>query len=383
MTQELAQEIVTRTMSIIGRNINVMNEKGMIIGSGDRDRLYQVHDAALLVIQNRERMEIDEEAAEKLSGVKPGINLPILFNGEIVGVVGITGPPSEVSNYGELLKMAAEMMLQQAYLMEQIQWDKRLKQEIVNELLNEEAISDRLFLERANRMGIDLEVPRVALVIELKPHKSETETPGQLHAKVVSLIESKLEKADLLTSSSAFEIVVLKTIPLKNQEWDTSATDQQITQLLGSLKQVKGVSSKIGLGMYFPSAKGISMSYRSAKETLDTGKILYPEREKYTYSEMTFPVLVSRLHRGDHNRELLRPYELIVETDTTRELQETLKVFIEESGELNHTAEKLFIHRNTLRYRLQVIKNITGKDPKNTKDLLELYVSMLLYRLLK
>ena len=51
VTKELAQKIVYRTMEIIDCNINVMNEKGVIIGSGDKKRMDQIHEGALMVLK--------------------------------------------------------------------------------------------------------------------------------------------------------------------------------------------------------------------------------------------------------------------------------------------------------------------------------------------
>lgn len=74
------------------------------------------------------------------------MNLPIFFNGEIVGVVGLTGLPEQIRNYGELVRMAAEMIFQEMILIEEIQWDERLKEELVHQLLQHEKPLDALFL---------------------------------------------------------------------------------------------------------------------------------------------------------------------------------------------------------------------------------------------
>ena len=89
ITQELAQQIVDRTINIIGKNINIMDEKGFIIGSGDKSRLDQYHEGAALVIKNKKKMFIYSENERLMVGVKPGVNLPIEDGDKIIGVVGI------------------------------------------------------------------------------------------------------------------------------------------------------------------------------------------------------------------------------------------------------------------------------------------------------
>jgi carbohydrate diacid regulator len=117
LNKQLAQEIVDRTMGIIGKNINIMDNRGVIIGSGDEKRIDDIHEGAIIVIKQGTGFEITDEEARSLHGVRPGINLPISFDGKILGVIGITGSPDEIRSFGELVRMAAELSLQQAVLM--------------------------------------------------------------------------------------------------------------------------------------------------------------------------------------------------------------------------------------------------------------------------
>ena len=107
LTSELAQEMVERTMHILHQNINVMNADGVIIGSGERKRIGQKHDGARLVLSSGDSVEIDQETSRRLKGVRPGINLPICFHEQVVGVIGITGEPGDIRHHAELVKMAA------------------------------------------------------------------------------------------------------------------------------------------------------------------------------------------------------------------------------------------------------------------------------------
>lgn len=105
-------------------------------------------------IKSGSSYEITQQEADTLRGAKPGVNLPIFFNGEIVGVVGLTGLPEQIRNYGKLVRMAAEMIFQEMILIEEIQWDERLKEELVHQLLQQEEPLDSLFLNE--RIGLIL-----------------------------------------------------------------------------------------------------------------------------------------------------------------------------------------------------------------------------------
>ncbi|WP_366544450.1 sugar diacid recognition domain-containing protein, partial [Salmonella enterica] len=88
-----------------------------------------------LALKENRIVEIDSATANQLKGVRSGINLPISFHEQLIGVVGITGEPEEVRAYAELVKMAAELVIEHMVLIEQRQWDKRYREELINQLI--------------------------------------------------------------------------------------------------------------------------------------------------------------------------------------------------------------------------------------------------------
>ncbi|WP_269768583.1 sugar diacid recognition domain-containing protein [Neisseria weixii] len=166
LDKNLAQQIVERTMDIIGCNINIMDAKGRIIASGDEERIGETHDGALLALSQERTVDIDEQITKNLHGVRPGINLPLRLDGETVGVIGLTGEPDNLREFGRLVCMTAEMMLEQAQLFEMLAQDARLKEELILNLVSTEKISPSMN-EWAKRLGVDLATPRVVCIIEV------------------------------------------------------------------------------------------------------------------------------------------------------------------------------------------------------------------------
>lgn len=111
-------------------------------------------------------VDIDDAVARHLHGVRQGINLPLRLEGEIVGVIGLTGEPETLRKYGELVCMTAEMMLEQSRLMHLLAQDSRLREELVMNLIQAEENTPAL-TEWAQRLGIDLNQPRVVAMIEV------------------------------------------------------------------------------------------------------------------------------------------------------------------------------------------------------------------------
>ncbi|CCQ94154.1 Sugar diacid utilization regulator [[Clostridium] ultunense Esp] len=363
-TKELAQEIVERTMKILGRNINVMDREGVIIGSGDKERIGDVHEGALLVLKENKTVEIDERSVWRLNGVKMGINLPIHFLGETVGVIGITGHPDDIREYAHLVKMAAELVLQQSFFLEQGQWKQRLTEELINQLIFDDHIEEERFLKRAKTLGIDLSLPRFMVVIE---------TPEQ-QIRFFRVLTYELEQEDVAAFTYASEIAVLKWAPHK---------EKSIGDVIHAAERWarKMPGGKIGIGPYGANIGEFRYSYTLAKQAVKIGRKIYPNERVYYYENIALEMVLSHIGELPLAKQFFSFYEELLCQDETGELQETLSTYIEEKGELNKTANKLFIHRNTLRYRLEKIRRITGKDPYNAKDLLQLYAALIIYRL--
>jgi carbohydrate diacid regulator len=365
LDHSLAQEIVDRTMKIINHNINVMNEKGVIIGSGDKERIDAIHEGAIRVIETHSGFEISQSEAKQLHGVKAGINLPINFHDQVVGVIGITGNPDEIRNYGELVKMAAEMILQQAVLIDEMQWDERLKEELTIQLLQGTKNLNTFYYERVNRLGLDLEIPRIAIILTIG-----NETTGY------KWIRDNREKEDLYVMHSD-HIILLKKVDLKEGKWEFSRTLNRLENWLIGLEKYEGFNSKGALGSYHPGLDGISVSYREAVNTLNVGKKLNPQKNIYLYEDYKLPIFLERAKHTGITEEIGPYYQQLLQQDKKGELLETLVAYIEENGDMNKVANRLYIHRNTLRYRLERITEFTQKDPRKVKDLLELYLSIL------
>lgn len=82
---KMAQDIVARTMRIIDTNINVMDARGRIIGSGDRERIGELHEGALLVLSQGRVVDIDDAVARHLHGVRQGLTCRCAWRGRSSG----------------------------------------------------------------------------------------------------------------------------------------------------------------------------------------------------------------------------------------------------------------------------------------------------------
>ena len=371
---KMAQDIVARTMRIIDTNINVMDARGRIIGSGDRERIGELHEGALLVLSQGRVVDIDDAVARHLHGVRQGINLPLRLEGEIVGVIGLTGEPETLRKYGELVCMTAEMMLEQSRLMHLLAQDSRLREELVMNLIQAEENTPAL-TEWAQRLGIDLNQPRVAAVVEVDSGQLGVDSAMAELQQLQNALTTP-ERNNLIAIVSLTEMVVLK--PALNQfgRWDAEDHQKRVEQLISRMKENGHLRFRVALGNYFTGPGSIARSYRTARTTMMVGIQRMPESRSYFYQDLMLPVLLDSLRGGWQANELSRPLMRLKAMDNNGLLRRTLTAWFRNNVQPLATSKALFIHRNTLEYRLNRISELTGLDLGNFDDRLLLYIAL-------
>lgn len=370
----LAQNIVDRTMKIIDCNINVMDGKGRIIGSGDPERIGELHEGALLAISQRRIVDIDDAVTRHLQGVKPGINLPLHLNRNIVGVIGLTGDPGQLRQYGELVCMTAEMMLEQAQLMHMMARDVRLREELVLNLIRSEQTSPMLS-EWAHRLGIDLSQPRVALVVEIDSGQLGVDTAMTELQQLQTLLTST-EKSPLIAIVSMTQIVLLKPALNARGMWAPDEQRQYMHALMEQISARSRLKIRLAMGNYFPDAGGIARSYRTASTTMTVGKSNQPQKRIYFYKDLILPLLLDSIKEDWQAKELTRPVARLKQMDSNGLLLRTLKGWYANNLQASLAAKALFIHRNTLEYRMKRISEITGLNLDSFDDRILLYIAL-------
>ncbi|EOD3493626.1 sugar diacid recognition domain-containing protein [Cronobacter malonaticus] len=367
LDESTARLIVRRAMSIIDYPVNVMDSHGVIIASGDPQRLMERHEGALLALAESRVVEIDAATARHLKGVRPGINLPFCFRQRQIGVIGISGEPSQVRACGELVKMAAELMVEQAALLEQNQWEKRYREELTLQLLAGGGDTEARE-SMAAWLGVTLAVPRIAWIIELRDGN-----PQQMREL---LAELEREARDALFAMTGFsEMVMLRPASMENGQWSQQQERQQ-AQRLHALWQGR-FNVRLILGGFYPGDAGPSRSLRAARATQSMARRLKLRHKTLVYDENPLAALLCDLGDDWRTDELGAPWRRLAEHDDKGVLRQTLRHYFSRNCEQTQTASALHIHVNTLRYRLQRIEAITGLKINQLSDCLQLYVGML------
>ena len=369
LAEATARQIVQRAMGIISHSVNVMDSNGVIIASGNSQRLFQRQEGAVLALAENRVVEIDRATAEHLKGVRPGINLPFSFRNQRVGVIGISGEPAEVRAYAELVKMAAEMMVEQAALLDQHQWEKRYREELANQLLQPQPNTASL-AAMAAYLGLDLRQARIVWIVELQE--------AQPHLLRELLAELEATQRDALIAITGFnEMTLLRPACMVQGEWSLKLERQQAQRLQNQLKHRFRV--RLIVGGFYDDPQSAYRSSLTARATQAMAQRLKLRHATLFYHDYPLPSLLCDLGEDWRAQELGRPWRTLGEQDEKGVLRGTLRHYFSQNCDQTQTAAQLHIHVNTLRYRLQRIEAITGMKINQLTDALRLYIGMLMH----
>jgi len=356
-----AQAIVKRTMQIIPNSVNVMNENGMIIASGNPSRLGERHTGAVIALRNKQAVEIDENLAKQWNyEAREGINLPIAYLGTIIGVIGISGKPSEVRQYGELVKMAAELIVEQSVLLAQERWQQRYKEEFIRQLLRG-SLDEAEVKRQAVFFQLDFTKPPVTLLIKLNQSDSER-------------LQLLLNHIEVNTKHLALAVVDLDKLAvlMSEDEFNHLYKERNLLSLLPDYERASDYKIVVGAKVkYFHQA---NLSYQTALHTLAYAEKIRLKKQILLFSDYKLPALLADFAQTWQCKELLSPFEMLFVQDNNAVLFKSLQQYFLSNCDLAHASEKLFIHPNTLRYRLDKIEEITSLSFNKIEDRFILYL---------
>jgi carbohydrate diacid regulator len=386
LSTALAQDIVTRTMRIIPFNVNVMDARGVILASGDAARVGELHDGALLALARRATVEVDAASVRLMHGARPGINLPLVVGGRLCGAVGLSGAPDELRQFGELVRLTAEMILEQASLAGELQRDSRYREALVLNLIRPDAAERPELAAWGRRLGLEFGRTQVVFLLELAPAaQADDDAMAALQALQLALLAR--QPALLSATTGPHELVILDALEPDAREADAPANLARRQAALAALvRQLSPLPMTLTMGMAANGIGAAAVSYQSAQAAARIGRQRSPAGDggsgedvrQLSYYALALPVLLSGLDAGWQAAELRRPLASLGRDRSGAALLRTLQAWFACDESSAATAAALRIHRNTLDYRLRRIAGLTGLDLGRSEDKLRLYVAVLL-----
>lgn len=368
-----AQRIVEEMEDVVHKHINLMNAQGYIIASTDPTRIGQFHGGAMRVITEKlEELVIPDD--HTYQGSRKGINLPIVFHGEIIGVIGITGERDEVVKYGQIIKRMTEILVLESYLKDQNALENRTRNYFIEEwIFGASHEYDPTFEVRGRLLGLDIQKPRIVAVMYLSGSGVEQSEIDQqrMREKIFRQMREEIDyNKDNIVISIGPKYIFLFCAK------SPATVKERIQTIKQKLEAAYPVKVSAGVGNLRTNHNEVSFSYQEAEKALKVSSSS-ADGAICVYEDINVELFIEEIpHRA--KKEFVKK---IFRTCTDRERKEWLEildVFFRHNGSINKAAEELYIHKNTLQYRINKLIKKTGFDPRVTRDGLLLYLALLI-----
>ena len=220
---------------------------------------------------------------------------------------------------------------------------------------------------RSKKLHIETDVKRIALIVETNLDKESNSL------EIVRAVIGSKSK-DFVTAVDEKSVVIVKEVGDTETYEDLCKYARSIKEMLAG----EGMpEARIALGTVVNEIKDVSRSYKEAKMTLDVGKIFYSERNlgigRLIYQ---LPIPLCKMFI----REI---FDGKSPDDFDEETLTTINKFFENSLNVSETSRQLYIHRNTLVYRLDKLQKSTGLDLRVFEDAITFKIALMVVKYMK
>ncbi|MES0835544.1 CdaR family transcriptional regulator [Nocardiopsis tropica] len=344
LSGDLAQRVVDLIAPTISHNINVMDEHGTIIACLDPDRRGTLHRGAQRVIAEGRGVLVT--SPEPGTSDRPGANEPLVVDGELRGVVGVTGDPHEVAPLARVVALTVQLLLAQEYEQDAVTRRHTEARDLIAALSSGTA---RPAAARARLAAAGLAPPwSLALWAAAAPRPDGSAAPPGLAETAVVRINADaghraavLHGALWLVGSGAAPAPRAPGLPPESRHTATAPTDD-VGVLLAHAEEARALCRYAGL---IPAAEsGVPWS-----RTIAVAVAHLPPR--------TLENLAGRV--AELNGALRRTVVAVASTTS-----------------MQAAADSVYVHRNTLLQRVERIRSVTGLDIRRADHLTTLQMAL-------
>lgn len=238
-------------------------------------------------------------------------------------------------------------------------------------------IMDNLLLvdvyNRAKKLHIEVMVPRVVFIVETK-----TEKDGTAAELLRGLFSA--QSGDFITAVDENNVILIKSLGSADGSAEIEKTAQTIVDMMSTEAMM---NVRVAYGTVVQELKDVSKSYKEAMMALDVGKIFYVEKKVNSYGSLGIGRLIYQLPANLCKIFIDEIFGDNDPGDFDEEIVTTVNKFFENNLNVSETSRQLFVHRNTLVYRVEKLQKSTGLDVRTFDDALTFKIAMMVYSYMK
>ncbi len=349
----LAKQIINTVEEVCGHGINFIDRKGIIFASTDKNRVGDFHEIGFEAAKTGEVIEVHDD--EAYGGTRKGVNIPIFHRNEIIAVIGISGEPEEVRQYTKLAVRIAMLLIREQEIGERNRSIQEKHSYIIRSMISGSIENRDYFNSCIKELKIDSKQNMKLVVIKLNP---------RYNIMNVSLIEQQVEKV----LSNEQVIVSSYIYPNEYVALISEASHKRLTKTLMDFAEENKPIFKIGVGS--PQKIGrLHISYEHAKTAI---KGIEQGDEYFSdFDSLDLEILLGSIPENTQRAYIQKIAKALSEED-----KRILSVYYKNQMSLGKASEELFIHKNTLQYRLDKIAAKSGYNPRSFSDAVILYLAL-------
>lgn len=226
---------------------------------------------------------------------------------------------------------------------------------------------------RAKKLHIEVLSPRVVIIVETKNEKDGTASEflgGMFSA----------QSGDYITAVDESNVILIKALDAGEGYEAVEHTAQTIADMMNTEAMM---NVRVAYGTIVNELKDVSKSYKEAKMALDVGKIFYVERKVNSYSALGIGRLIYQLPVNLCKIFIDEIFGESVSLDFDDETLTTINKFFENNLNVSETSRQLYVHRNTLVYRIEKLEKSTGLDIRTFDDALTFKIALMVVNYMK
>ena len=354
MANRLFQSVVFQMKDSIDRVIGVIDENFVVISCSELIKVGETVDISHLV------------SHEGGTIVKDGYTYKTFGNkNKFEYAVFVEGTDEPAARYCSLLSVSFGSIKQ--YYDEKYDRNNFIKNIVLDNILPGDVYI------KARELHFNAEVSRVAMLIKIV---SPTEVSA--YSVVQNLFPDK--QKDFIFTVSETDIVLIKEITPDISPKDLDHLAKSIVDTLSSEFYIRAL---VGIGTSVTGLKELARSYKEAQIALEVGKVFDTEKNIISYDNLGIARLIYQLPTTLCDMFLREVFKKGSIESLDQETLFTIQKFFENNLNVSETSRKLFVHRNTLVYRLEKIKKLTGLDLREFDHAFIFKVALMVQKYLK
>lgn len=226
---------------------------------------------------------------------------------------------------------------------------------------------------RAKKLHIEAEARRIVYIVEMNPEKD-----GTVMEIMKGLFGS--DSRNFITAVDEKSVILVQELE-ENEEYEKVA---DTAHMICDMMNTEAMSNvRVSYGTIIPEIQQISRSYKEARMALNVGKIFYSEKYIHAYNTLGIGRLIYQLPVSLCDMFMHEVFTEQMPDTFDDETLTTINKFFENNLNVSETARQLFVHRNTLVYRLEKLQKSTGLDIRVFEDALTFKIALMVVNYMK